>query len=73
MKDEPNEISANEDDADFELTQLEWESSQRELSAAETARLAELRKDSAEVVRDVADRMAPPETGNPVVDGDDSP
>lgn len=75
MIDEPQTVGSPEDDADYELTQLEWEASQRSLSLDEQARLNKLRHQRREVTNDVIDRVSLPEpdTGNTVISGDDSP
>ena len=74
MIEEPQSIGAAEDDADYELTQLEWDASQRSLSLDEQERLNKLRHQRREVTNDMIDRVSlpEPETGNTVISGDDS-
>ena len=75
MKDEPKFVEAEQDDADFELTQLEFDATQRTLTLDEQELLNKLRRERKEINKDVIDRISPPqpETGNTVVSGDDSP
>ena len=73
MNQVPREIGSDQDDPDEELTRLEWTQSQRTLTPDEQQRLTNLRGQGDEIKRAVQDRIAPPDSGNPVISGDDSP
>ncbi len=69
---EPNGV--DERDEAEELTELEYASSQRQLSQAENERLSQLRQRSKQIVEAVVQEEAVrPGPANPVVSGDDSP
>lgn len=69
----PTRIGTDNSDLEDELTELEYEASQHPLSQAESQHLQELRSQHVEIARDVVGRVEPPQPGNPVVSGDDSP